>query len=179
MNPYEGQQAGRVAEEMSNAHFPLSLSLNLMKVWPLWCEIFFLFYSVYIYSIREHVSVCVYKCVQVGDTNMMNYVCAHALCVCVISVNQDDLDRFSCVMFIYCLVKGTLSLSFSLHTSLSLSPSYQNLLHGLLWKPRKEKKIQGYISSPWLSLLPLSGQTIDGLRASRQRSVSQCTEKTR
>ena len=63
--------------------------------------------------------------------------------------------------------------------SLSLSPSLVPKPIRWLVVGAKKDKIQGYISSPLLSLLPLSGQTIDGLRASRQRSVSQCAEGVR
>lgn len=73
--------------------------------------------------------------------------------MCVISVSQGDLASFSCVMFISCLAEGY---ALSLLLSLLLQPFRRLVVEA------KKDKIQGYIASLRLSLLPVSGQTIDG-----------------
>lgn len=75
--------------------------------------------------------------------------------VCVISVSQGDLASFSCVMFISCLAEGY-ALSLLLLLSLLLQPFRRLVVEA------KKDKIQGYIASLRLSLVPVSGQTIDG-----------------
>lgn len=99
---------------------------------------------------HSDVHLYMYKWKCLGDTSRMKCacvcVCVH-IHVCVISVRQDDLKSFNSVMSTYCY-------SLLLPLSVSLFSSYQNLLDGLWRKPRRGK-IQGYVSFPWLSCLPI------------------------
>lgn len=72
-----------------------------------------------------HMWISICTSASLWETPVRWSVCAH-VCVSVISVRQDDLKVLP-----QCNV-GLLSPS--------LSPSYQNLLDGLLWKPRRKKR---------------------------------------
>lgn len=125
MNPSEGQQAVRVAEKMSNTHFPVSFSPFPLSVSVLFSNCMF---------------VCVCAKVPVWRTHEEEALCARTCAFArVIGVSQDDLACFSSVMFIFCLAGSTLYLFLPRSLCLCLSPSYQNPLDGLLWEPRRTK----------------------------------------
>lgn len=66
--------------------------------------------------------------------------------MCIISVSQDHLACFSCIL-IFCLAEGSFSLY---HPTLTLSLSLSLLPKPIRWLvvgAKKKDKIQGYISS--------------------------------